>query len=473
MASDGVKGRSGTAAGRGSTRSAATPDPAAQLRRDEISYILAQWVDIHGTPRCKGVPASAIESFLVGSAGFAGAATVGMGQGPHSHDLVGMPDFESYTVVPWETGVARVACDITVDGEAWPYCSRTILKRAIERLAAAGYEYRVGIEAEHMLVSRRADGSIAPYDPTGSDTLEKPCYDFKGLSANLPYLRELIGYMEGLGWEPYASDHEDATAQFELNWKYADALTTADRYTFFKMMTNQVAQRHGAIATHMPKPFSELTGNGSHFHMSLWDEKGRPAFVDPKDPRGLGQSKLAYQFLGGLMAHARALAAIIAPTVNCYKRLSIGSYLTGARSGFTWTPAFITYGDNNRTHMFRIPEPGRFECRAVSGAVNPYLAMAAFITAGLDGIARGLDPGEPIIGRNMYETSLEQMHREGLRYIPQSLSEAIDELERDEVVQSALGPELAREFIKVKRQEWVRYHNAVGQWEVDQYLTLF
>ncbi|HVA85291.1 MAG TPA: type III glutamate--ammonia ligase [Candidatus Saccharimonadales bacterium] len=456
---------------------AGAPEPAIaeRLRTDGIDYLLAQWVDIHGTPRCKGVPASALSAFLGGSAGFAGAATVGMGQGPHSHDLVGKPDFSSYTVVPWETGVARVACDITVDGEAWAYCSRTALKKAIERLATIGYEMRVGVEAEHMLVTRRPDGSIAPFDPLGADTLEKPCYDFKGLSANLPYLRELIRNMESLGWEPYASDHEDGTAQFELNWKYADALTTADRYTFFKMMTNQVARRHGAIATHMPKPFSELTGNGSHFHFSLWDRDARPVFLaGPEgDARGLGQSKLAYQFLGGLMAHARGLAAVIAPTVNCYKRLSIGAYLTGARSGFTWTPAFITYGDNNRTHMFRTPEPGRFECRAVSGAVNPYLAMAAFIAAGMDGIAHNLDPGEPIIGRNMYETSLGDMRREGLRYIPQSLSEAIDEFERDEVVQSALGPELAAEFIQVKRREWVRYHNDVGRWEVDQYLTLF
>ena len=392
-----------------------------QLRRDGIDYMLAQWVDIHGTPRVKGVPASALHAFLGGSAGFAGAATVGMGQGPHSHDLVGMPDFASYTVVPWETGVARVACDITVDGAAWPYCSRTVLKRAIERLADIGYEMRVGVEAEHMLVTRRPDGSIAPFDPAGVDTLEKPCYDFKGLSANLPYLRELIRAMEDLGWEPYASDHEDGTAQFELNWKYAPALTTADRYTFFKMMTNQVAQRHGAIATHMPKPFSDLTGNGSHFHFSLWDHEGKEAFLaGPEgDARGLGQSKLAYQFLGGLMTHARALAAVIAPTVNCYKRLSIGHYLTGARSGFTWTPAFITYGDNNRTHMFRTPgaRPVRMP-GGVRGAVNPYLAMAAFITAGMDGIARDLDPGEPIIGRNMYETSLADMRKRGAALHP-------------------------------------------------------
>jgi glutamine synthetase len=444
----------------------------ARLADDGVDYMLAQWVDIHGTPRCKGVPASALDAFLGGSAGFAGAATVGMGQGPHSHDLIGMPDLDTYTPVPWEHGVARFACDIEVDGAPWPYCSRTALRRAIDRLAGIGYVMNVGVEAEHMLVTRKPDGSIAPFDPSGLDTLEKPCYDFKALSGSMHYLRELIRNMERLGWEPYASDHEDGIAQFELNWRYADALTTADRYTFFKMMTSQVAAKHGAIATHMPKPFSNLTGNGSHFHFSLWDGSGTNAFVDPGDPRGLGQSQVAYHFLGGLLAHAPALTALIAPTANCYKRLSIGGYLTGVRSGFTWTPAFITYGDNNRTQMFRTPEPGRFECRVVSGAVNPYLGMAGFIAAGMDGLARELDPGEPMIGRNMYEIPLEQARGEGLRNIPQSLWEALDAFETDEVVQSALGPELAAEFLRVKRQEWVRFHNSVGQWEVDQYLTL-
>jgi len=450
-----------------------TKQAKSQLAKDGIDYILAQWVDIHGTPRCKGVPASAFDQFVGGSAGFAGAATVGMGQGPHSHDMIGMPDLDTYTVVPWETGVARFACNIEVDAQAWPYCSRTVLAAQIERLAAAGYELRVGIEAEHMLVTRAADGSIAPFNPSGFDTLEKPCYDFKGLSGSMHYLRELIRNMETLGWEPYASDHEDGTAQFELNWKYSDAMTTADRYTFFKMMTNQVAAKHGAIATHMPKPFAGLTGNGSHMHMSLWDRKGNNAFLDDTDARGLGQSKVAYQFLAGLLAHARPLAALLAPTVNCYKRLSVGEYLTGSTSGFTWTPAFITYGDNNRTQMFRTPDPGRFECRAVSGAVNPYLALAGMIATGIDGIERNLDPGEPWIGTNMYEMSLDEMKAKGIKVIPQSLQESIEEFDADPVVQSALGAPLAAEFSKIKRREWVRYHNAVGAWEVDQYLTLF
>jgi glutamine synthetase len=449
-------------------------DIRSRVAKDKVDYLLAQYVDIHGTPRCKGVPARALDLLLEGSAGFAGAAVWGMGQGPHDHDMIALPDLDSYTPVPWETGVARLACDITVDGKPWAYCPRTALRRAIAELAREGYVMMVGAEAEHFLVRRRDGGDIAPFDPDGVDTMDKPCYDFKSLSGSMGYLRTLVGYLGELGWEPYASDHEDGTAQFEINWKYSDALTTADRLTFFKMMTSQVAKRFGAIATHMPKPFGHLTGSGTHFHISLWDRaRKKNLFLDPKDHRGLGLSKLAYQFLGGAVSHARALTAIVAPTVNDYKRLSVGEFLTGVTSGFTWTPAFISYGDNNRTQMFRVPEPGRFECRVVSGSVNPYLGLAAFIAAGLDGIRGKLDPGEPNIGRNMYTLTPDDVKRGKIGVIPQSLAEAIAAFEADPVIQGALGPELAAEFVKVKRQEWVRYHNAVSRWEIDRYLTLF
>lgn len=445
-----------------------------RMKDDEVDYILAQYVDIHGTPRCKGVPARALDVFLEGSAGFAGGAVWGMGQGPHDHDMIGMPDLGSYTLVPWETGVARFACDIVVDGKPWPYCPRGALRRAIDRLRREGYAMMVGVEAEHFLVQRRPDGTIVPFDPDGVDTMDKPCYDFKSLAGSMGYLRTLINYLDQLGWEPYASDHEDANSQYEINWKYADALTTADRYTFYKMMTSQVAKRFGAIATHMPKPFAKLTGSGCHFHISLWDtEKRRNLFFDDMDRRGLGLSTLAYQFLAGVMAHARALTAIVAPTVNDYKRLSVGEFLTGVTSGFTWTPAFISYGDNNRTQMFRVPEPGRFECRLVSGAVNPYLGMAGFIAAGLDGIHRKLDPGEPNVGRNMYTVKPEEVKRNGIGLVPQSLPEALAAFEDDPIIQEALGPALAAEFLKVKRQEWVRYHATISPWEIDRYLTLF
>lgn len=445
-----------------------------RIQQESIDYILAQYVDIHGTPRCKGVPASALDLLLQGSAGFAGAAVWGMGQGPHHHDMIAVPDLDSYTPVPWEPGVVRFACDLTVDGNPWPYCPRTVLRRAAERLRREGYVMMVGVEAEHFLVQRRPDGSIAPFDPDGVDTMDKPCYDFKSLSGSMGYLRTVVQYLEQLGWEPYASDHEDGNAQFEINWKYADALTTADRYTFYKMLTSQVAKRFGAIATHMPKPFARLTGSGAHFHISLWDvARARNLFLDEHDRRGLGLSSLAYRFLAGAMTHARGLAAVVAPTVNDYKRLSVGEFLTGATSGFTWTPAFISYGDNNRTQMFRVPEPGRFECRLVSGAVNPYLGMAAFIAAGLDGIHRQLDPGEPSLGRNMYALKLDDVRQDGLGLIPQSLPEALDALGGDPVIQGALGPEMVAEFLKVKRQEWVRYHNTISPWEIERYLTLF
>jgi len=452
-----------------------TPDDVrSRLEQDKIDYILAQYVDIHGTPRCKGVPARAFDLFVEGSAGFAGAAVYGLGQGPHDHDMIAVPDLGSYTPVPWEPGVARFACDLTVDGQPWAYCARTALKRALATLARDGYTMMVGMEAEHFLVQRRSDHTIVPFDPDGVDTMDKPCYDFKSLAGSMGYLRTLLGYMDQLGWEPYASDHEDANSQYEINWKYSDALTTADRLTFYKMMTSQVAKRFGAIATHMPKPFAKLTGSGCHFHISLWDpNKTQNLFLDDRDPRKLGLSTLAYQFLAGVMTHARALTAVVAPTVNDYKRLSVGEFLTGATSGFTWTPAFISYGDNNRTQMFRVPEPGRFESRLVSGAVNPYLGLAAFIAAGLDGVHRKLDPGKPNLGRNMYALNLEDVKQSGLGLIPQSLPEALQAFEDDPVIRSALGPELAREFLKVKRQEWIKYHNTVSQWEIDRYLTLF
>ncbi len=220
-----------------------------RLTEEGVDYILAQYVDVHGTPRCKGVPVRAFDQFLDGSAGFAGGAVWGMGQGPHDHDLIAVPDLDSYTPVPWETGVARLACDITVDGQPWACCPRTILRRATEGLAREGYLLMVGVEAEHFLVTRRPDGTIAPFDPDGVDTMAKPCYDFKSLAGSMGYLRAVLGYLDALGWEPYASDHEDANAQYEINWKYADALTTADRYTFYKMLTSQVAKRFGANRT--------------------------------------------------------------------------------------------------------------------------------------------------------------------------------------------------------------------------------
>lgn len=441
------------------------------LQNEGIEYILVQFVDLHGAPKVKMVPSDTVEDVLESGAGFAGGALLGMGQGPASHDMMARIDPVSFTPLPWEPGMARFASDLYVDDKPYPNCPRVNLKRVLAEIREAGYVFNVGVEPEHFLVTRNEDGSIQPWDPARVDTLAKPCYDFKGLAAAGEYLRDMNDALRRLEWGVYQTDHEDANAQYEINFKYADALTTADRFIFFKMLASETARQHGAIATFMPKPFSDRTGSGAHMHYHLADaETGKNIFEDKKDKRGLGLSELAYYFLGGILAHARALCAVTSPTVNCYKRLQIGQGLTSSRSGFTWTPAYVTYGDNNRTQMIRTPGPGHVEDRTVSSAFNPYLSFAAYLYAGMDGIKRKLNPGEPNTG-NMYEMTLEEMAKKNIRVLPQSLNEAIDELEKDSVIQASLGP-IYPEFRKIKRMEWNDYHRLVSSWEVERYLTL-
>ncbi|TET53598.1 MAG: type III glutamate--ammonia ligase [Anaerolineales bacterium] len=450
------------------------PELKARLEQDSIEYLLAQFVNIHGSAKVKMVPARSVDAVVNDGAGFAGGAVWGMGQGPHSHDLMGRGDPRSYTPLPWEKGLARLACDIYVDNEPHPHCSRVNLKQTLEDLRREGYVFNVGMEPEFFLVRRNPDGSISIFDDQGVDTMDKPCYDFKGISQALPILREINDYVDQLGWGLYQTDHEDGNGQYEINFDYADALTTADRYTFFKMMSSQVAQKHGCIATHMPKPFSDQTGSGAHFHFHLADARtGKNLFTaDGDDPRGLGLSELAYHFIAGILQHARALCAVTSPTVNCYKRLQVGAALTGSRSGYTWTPAFITYGDNNRTQMLRCPGPDRFEDRTISAGCNPYLALAAYVAAGMDGVRKKLDPGPTNLGENLYALSPEEIQRRGIKILPQSLYEALEELKADTVVQGALGP-ISAEFLELKEGEWRQYHRLVSQWEIDQYLTMF
>lgn len=443
-----------------------------QLIDMEIEYLLIQFVDIHGSAKVKMTPASCLDDVADVGAGFAGAAVWGMGQGPHSHDMLARADLSSYTRLPWMPNTVRFAADIYVDGQPHPYCARTNLKRVLNETRQRGYVFNVGMEPEHFLVTRRADGSIEIWDPDGADRLSKACYDFRSMAPAMAYLQELTTALNELGWGVYQADHEDANGQYEINFNYADALTTSDRITFFKMATSQIAKKFGAIATHMPKPFSDRTGSGLHVHFHLADaQTGQSVFEDPRDPRGLGCSELAYHFLGGVLKHARALCAVTSPTVNCYKRLRLGAGLTSSRSGFTWTPAFVTYGDNNRTQMIRTAGPGHFEDRTVSAGCNPYLALAAYVAAGIDGMERRLDPGEPNHG-NMYERSLAEIRQAGVQILPQSLWEAVEALQEDDVVKSALGP-IADALIDLKIKEWQTYDGQVTQWELDQYLTFF
>jgi glutamine synthetase len=439
-------------------------DVKALAKEKGVEFLLCSWVELSGASKAKVVPIERLDDVEQEGAAFAGFAAGHIGQQPHHPDMAAMPAWDSLSILPWRSNVAWVASNMYVEGQPWPYCPRTILCRQMERAREQGYVFKTGAEAEFFLVRRQPDGSIEPADAL--DVLPKPCYDQGTVHRNLDFITTLLKYARELGWEPHASDHEDANGQFELDFLYSDALTTADRYTFCKFMVRALAEQYGVLATFMPKPFSHLTGNGCHFHQSVWDaERDVNLFDDPTDPNGLSQ--LAYWWIGGLKRHARAFTAVTAPTVNSYKRLIRGA----PRSGATWAPVYITYGGNNRTQMLRIPAPGRIENRTIDGGCNPYLAAAVTLAAGLDGIANHLDPG-PRNDRNLYEVPYEELRAEGIELLPRTLSEALDELERDDVIIDALGRDYAEMFIAAKRDEWERYHNYVSQWEIDTYLPL-
>ena len=430
-----------------------------------IEYFLCSFVEMSGAPKAKLVPATNFDEMSQEGAGFAGFAAGHIGQGPHDTDMMNIPDLDSLTVLPWRKNVAWLAGNIHVSGEAWPYCPRTILLRQLEKSRREGYIFNVGVEPEFMLLKENDGGNFEPWDRY--DTLKKPCYDLRALHRNLDLMTTIIGYMREMGWGPYANDHEDANCQFEINWHYSDALTTADRNTFFKWMVRTVAEENGLWATLMPKPFAHLTGNGTHYHMSLADvTSGENLFLDESDDLGLSQR--ARWFMGGILDHAGALAAVTSPIVNSYKRL----IRSEPHSGATWAPVYMTYGPSNRTQMIRVPGPGRIENRTADGASNPYLASAVALAAGLDGIERQLDPGTAN-NENLYTLTEAELNDRGIRFLPTTLNEALDCLEQDEVVKGALGETYADYYIGVKREEWREYHRDVSRWELDNYLNVY
>jgi len=431
----------------------------------KIRYVLAQFVDIHGAAKAKAVPVEHLDMVLTDGAGFAGFALWGFGMGPEGPDYMAVGDLSTLQAIPWMPGYARLICNGVVNRKSYPYCSRVALQAQVARLEERGLILYTGIEPEFMLLSRRADGTLGPADST--DELDKPCYDYKGLYRSREVLDEMVAGLRAVGIDVYQIDHEDGNGQFEINFTYAGALKTADNFTFVKMAASEIAHKHGLIATFMPKPFSDRTGSGAHFHVSLGSAAQQNAFHDPNDTSGMGLSPLAYHFLGGVLAHARALCAVAAPTVNSYKRLVVGRSLSGA----TWAPAYIAYGDNNRTACVRVPY-GRLEVRLPDSGCNPYLVSAALIAAGLDGIDRKIDPG-PAQNINLYELSLEELAAKGIKLLPQSLKEAVDALEEDTVVCGGLGTELAHEFIRLKRMEWTEYSRHVSEWESRRYLEFF
>jgi glutamine synthetase len=438
-----------------------------ELAARGVRHALATFVDLHGTSKAKAVPLDHFHEMLAGSELFTGAALDGVPQDVSDDEVAAMPDLASATVLPWRPELVWLASTLHLHGVPFEACSRAILQRQVAEAAALGYRLNLGIETEFFVLRRTETGELLP--ASSRDRLDKPCYDLTGLLDNLSWLDELVQAMNGLGWGVYSFDHEDGNGQFETDFAYADALTMADRLTFFRLMLKEITHRHGLIATFMPKPFTDRTGSGAHYNLSLADlESGRNLFaIEPSDP-GL-VSPLAGRFIAGILRHAAAICAVIAPTVNSYKRL----VAQGSMSGFTWAPVFICYGNNNRTNMLRIPSAGgRVECRAADSSANPYLGAAMILAAGLEGIREGLEPGPPNLV-NAYRLSEEQRAERGLTLLPRTLGEAIEAFASDPLSRSVFGDAMFEAFVSYKRDEWADYHGSVSEWEVNRYLEFF
>ena len=409
-----------------------------------IKYFLISYTDLFGSQRAKLVPASAIAEMQKNGAGFAGFATW-LDMTPADPDLFAVPDPESFIQVPWKKELGWLAADLWMAGKPVAASPRNALKAQIARAAELGYQLKTGVECEFFLIS--PDGSTIS---DGADTQVKPCYDEQALMRRYDVITEICDAMLELGWKPYQNDHEDANGQFEMNWHYDDALVTADRMAFFKFLTKSVAEKHGYRATFMPKPFVNLTGNGCHIHLSMWQGDVN-AFEAGDDI-----SPLAKHFIGGLLHSAPAMAAITNPTVNSYKRINAPR----TNSGATWSPNSVTWTGNNRTHMIRVPEPNRLELRLADGAVNPYLLPAVALAAGIDGIINARDPG-PRLDINMY-TEGEKVGN--VPKLPLNLLDAIRALESNAVLGEALGP-LVPSYLKLKHAEWNDYTRHLTDWE--------
>ena len=430
-------------------------DLATAAREKGIRYFLIFFVDLFGAMRAKLVPAAAIGGMQRDGAGFAGFATW-LDMTPADPDVMAMPDPASLIQLPWKPEVGWLAADPWMAGKPVEQAPRLVLKRQVAAAAAQGLALKTGVECEFFLL--QPDGRALA---DAADTAAKPCYDQSALMRRYDVIAEICDAMLALGWGPYQNDHEDANGQFEMNWEYADALVTADRHAFFKYMARSIAEKHGLRATFMPKPFPHLTGTGCHAHVALWQD-GRNLFADPAGE--LGISAQCRHFLGGVLAHAEALCAITNPTVNSYKRINAAVTASGA----TWSPNTITWGGNNRTHMARIPDAGRFELRLADGAVNPYLLQAGLLAAGLDGLARRTDPGARL-DIDMYTAG------HGVpdaRRLPLNLLDALRAFEASAMLRDALGAAFTTAYAKLKRDDWAAYMRHLSAWEIETTLDV-
>lgn len=428
---------------------------AERLGAQGVHTLIAQFTDLHGVAKGKWVPLSELDTLVQTGAGFSGPSIAGTGlprTGPRS-EYYGRGDPDTACALPWMPGFARVVCDGFVADEPFDACPRQVLKRQVAALAARGWTLQTGIEPEFFLL-RGADGAVAAADR--ADRLDKPSYDLKSLPRQRDFLHQLAEGLRACGLDVFQIDHEDAHGQYELNFRHADVLTSADRLMLFKQAAHALAEEHGMLFSMMPKPFANQPGSGMHFHVSLW-QGGRGLFDDATTLR---------HFIGGVLAHSAGLAALAAPTVNSYKRLVVGESL----SGTSWAPAYVAHGPNNRTALVRTL-PGRFEWRLPDASANPYLASAGLIAAGLDGIDRRIDPGAECTD-DLFELSLAEIARRGIPVLPQSLNDALDALEADPALASALGETLTAEFVKAKRDEWIAYARHVSAWEIQRYAAL-
>ncbi len=426
-------------------------------KEKKVKYFMISFTDLFGVQRAKLVPAEAIADMQEDGAGFAGFASW-LDMTPAHPDMLAVPDPESVVQLPWKRDVAWLAADCFIDGEPVSQAPRNVLKSLINKALESNLRVKTGIEAEFFLLLPDGSEISDPYDNAA-----KPCYDQQALMRRYDVIAEICDYMLELGWGPYQNDHEDANGQFEMNFEFDDVLKTADKHSFFKFMVKSIAEKHGLRATFMPKPIESLTGNGCHAHISVWDLTGQNnIFAD--DSEDLGLSKKGLNFLGGIVTHASSMTAITNPTVNSYKRINAPR----TKSGATWAPNTVTWTSNNRTHMVRVPAPGRFELRLPDGAANPYLLQAAIIAAGMDGISKESDPGEKS-EVNMYE------NREaitGAKKLPLNLLDALREFDSNETFKEAIGLEFSKAFIKLKMEEWNSYVSHFSSWEKDHTLDI-
>jgi glutamine synthetase len=441
-----------------------------RLKADGVKYCLGAYVDIHGIPKGKFVPIDHLPHMVEGSELYTGYALDGLGQAPNDDEIASVPDLDHIIQLPWQPEVAWMPADNTFKGEPYPLNTRVALKKVLAEAEQMGFGFNLGIECEVFVLQQNLDGSLAIPNP--DDKLNKPCYDVRGFLDQFTWLNKVATCINNLGWDLYSFDHEDANGQYEFDFKYADALTMCDRYIFFRYMAKHYVREEGLLATFMPKPFTDKTGNGAHFNMSLYDKpSGANLFAcDPKDdPRGLGITERGYHFIGGLIKHGPALCAVYSPTVNSYKRL----VRQGAMTYFSWAPVFNSFGSNNRTNSIRVPmNGGRCESRNADGSLNPYLAATLALAAGLEGIREGIDPGEPQ-NDNLYELGEAERRDRGIQFLPQNLAEDVKAFADDPFVERVLGKELRDEFIRYKSEEWEAYHLSISPWETERYSHLF